>query len=108
MLSKHLDSLELDSLFLLHNLQVYEPLPRPQVSPKDTQRDPGRREERGMSHKRERSAVDKERELVRDGSRSRRRCREGWQMEKDEEWGAWERQKDEGEKKWRGRETQTQ
>lgn len=39
--SKHLDSPELDSLFLLHNLQVYESLPRLQVPPKDTQRDGG-------------------------------------------------------------------
>lgn len=36
MTSKHLDSRELDSLFLLHNLQIYEPLPRLQVSPRDT------------------------------------------------------------------------
>lgn len=52
--SKHLDSPELDSLFLLHNLQEYEPLPRLQVSPKDTQRDGGgggRRE--GMSDRSE-------------------------------------------------------
>lgn len=50
---KHLDSPEPDSLFLLHNLQVYEPLPRLQVSPKDTQRRRRRREERGMSDRRE-------------------------------------------------------
>ena len=34
--------------------------------------------------------------------------REGWQMEDDENRGTWERQKEGGEKKWRGKETQTQ
>lgn len=32
---------------------------------------------------------------------------EGWQMEDDEKWGAWERQKDGGEKEQSGWEMQT-
>lgn len=62
--SKHLDSLELDSLFLLHNLQVYEPLPRLQVSPKDTWRGTDRGEERGKSDERERADIEGECEKV--------------------------------------------
>lgn len=59
--SKHLGSPELDSLFLLHNLQVYEPLPRLQVSPKDTRRDGGGRKEGCLTGAR--AAIDKETEL---------------------------------------------
>lgn len=51
--SKHLDSPELDSLLLTHNLQVYEPLPLLQVSPKDTQRDRRRRRRERMSDRSE-------------------------------------------------------
>lgn len=65
--SKHLDSPELtrNSLFLLHNLQVYEPPPRLQVSPKDTRRrkvEEGEERERGREGclTSERAATDKE------------------------------------------------
>lgn len=56
---KHLDGPELDSLFLLHNLCIYEPVSRLRVSPEDTQRDGGggRREGCLMGG---RAAVDKE------------------------------------------------
>lgn len=54
--SKHLDSRELDSLFLLHNLQINEPLPRLQVSPKDTK-------VTGAVEGGERPAIDRETEL---------------------------------------------
>lgn len=75
--SKHSDGPpELDSL-----CRVCERLLRLQVSPKDTQRDVG-----GERRERQRDGVA--------GSRSRRGCGEGRQMEVDEEWGTWERQKD--------------
>lgn len=59
--SKHLDSPELDSLFLLHNLQVCELLPRIQVSPKDTQRDRAGGGRRCLTG--ERPAIDNQTEL---------------------------------------------
>lgn len=49
----------------------------------------------------ERAAKHKE-ALKGAGCRSRRGCREGQQMEDDNKGGAWERQKDGGEQKWRG------
>lgn len=61
--SKHLDSPELNSLFLLHNLQVYEPLPRLQVSPKDTRGDGGGGGRREGCLTGERAVIDKETEL---------------------------------------------
>lgn len=51
--SKHLESPELDSLFLTPNQRVYEPLPRLEVSAKDTQRQRRRRRREGKSDRRE-------------------------------------------------------
>ena len=100
---------KLDSLFLLHNLQVYEPLPRLQVSPKDTQGGGGGGGRRDGMCDRRGEGCHRQRGRVRGmGAEAEGGCRKGWQMEEDEKWGAWERQKDGEEKTRRGRQTQTQ
>lgn len=104
MASKHSGSPELDSLFLTHNLWVYEALPFPQVSPEDPQsnrRWRRRRRRGGVSDRRERCprqrdgvremTAETEGDAARAGrwremrsgvlGRGRRMERRGWEMQ---------------------------